>query len=128
MSKTVMVTGGSGFSGTWVVRALLERNRRPIVYEEMHGGALGQPPWIEYVRGDLLDCERLAQVFRRYPIDAVIRRAAWLTPSCQAEPYAIDGLFPDWQVAPLADGLRRTVAYYQSARTVPALGCEMKGN
>ncbi len=34
MSETVLVTGGSGFIGTWVVRALLQRQARVIVLDQ----------------------------------------------------------------------------------------------
>ena len=93
MNKCVLVTGGSGFIGTWVLRKLLQQNCRVIVYDVADGGErwaklLGERrSEITFVAGDLLNSERLERVFDDYPIDAIIHLAAWLTPPCQLDPY-----------------------------------------
>ena len=37
MSEGLLVTGGAGFIGTWVLRALLQRGVRPVVYDRRRG-------------------------------------------------------------------------------------------
>lgn len=94
MTSTVLVTGGSGFIGTWVLKELLADGCRVVVYDRNDGGTrwqqlLGEDAArIEFVAGDILDKEALAAVFARYPaISNVIHLAAWLTPPCQQDPY-----------------------------------------
>lgn len=90
---TVLVTGGCGFIGTWVIRTLLSRRCRVVVLD-----AGPRPPrWerllgiearrIPLIQGSLLDRGRLAQVFAEYPITHVIHLAALLTPDCQSDPW-----------------------------------------
>jgi UDP-glucose 4-epimerase len=93
MSSTVLITGGGGFIGTWVVRDLLQRGlstvvldagERPGRWERVMGSVSHKVP---FVRGSLLDRELLRKVFADYRITHVIHLAALLTPACQADPY-----------------------------------------
>lgn len=92
-TSTVLVTGGCGFIGTWVVRELLERGLRVIVLD-----AGGRPArWqrvigprseqVTIVHGSLLDRELLARVFAEHHVTHVIHLAALLTPACQSDPW-----------------------------------------
>lgn len=92
-SPTVLVTGGCGFIGTWVVRELLERGlgvvvldagERPARWDRVMG-ARAQSVVLE--SGSLLDRTLLARIFSAYPITHVIHLAALLTPACQADPW-----------------------------------------
>jgi UDP-glucose 4-epimerase len=93
MSSTVLITGGGGFIGTWVVRDLLQRGlsavvldagERPARWERVIGPVSHKVP---FVHGSLLDRELLRKVFADYRITHVIHLAALLTPACQADPY-----------------------------------------
>jgi nucleoside-diphosphate-sugar epimerase len=90
---TVLVTGGCGFIGTWVVRELLERGLRIVVLD-----ASGRPArWqrvigprseqVPIIQGSLLDRELLARVFAEHRVTHVIHLAALLTPACQSDPW-----------------------------------------
>jgi UDP-glucose 4-epimerase len=90
---TVLVTGGCGFIGTWVVRELLERGLRvavldadekPARWARVIGSAAET---VAFVRGSLLNRELLAYVFAAHGVTHVIHLAAILTPACQADPW-----------------------------------------
>lgn len=90
---SVLVTGGSGFIGTWVLRELLARNARPVVVDV-------QPPpprWqrvlgqgaaeVISVNASLLDRDRIQDVIDQHAVTHVIHLAALLTPECQKDPW-----------------------------------------
>ncbi len=92
-NSAVLVTGGCGFIGTWVLRDLISRGMMPVVldvggrparWQRILGAAGAQVP---LVRGSLLDRELLARVFEEHRIAQVIHLAALLTPDCQADPW-----------------------------------------
>ena len=97
-APTVLVTGGCGFIGTWVVRELLGRGLRVVVldagarptrWERVLGaGSEGVP----LVRGSLLNRELLAHIFAARHVTHVIHLAALLTPACQADPFESCGV------------------------------------
>jgi nucleoside-diphosphate-sugar epimerase len=93
LRPTVLVTGGCGFIGTWVVRELLERGLRVVVldagerparWERVIGAESGSVP---LVQGSLLDRALLDRVFAGHQVTNVIHLAALLTPACQADPW-----------------------------------------
>ncbi len=92
-NTTVLVTGGCGFIGTWVLRELQQRGLRSIVLD-----AGERPPrWnrilgpdshaVTLVQGGLLDRDLLARIFSEHSITHVIHLAALLTPACKADPW-----------------------------------------
>jgi nucleoside-diphosphate-sugar epimerase len=90
---TILVTGGCGFIGTWVVRELRERGlavvvldagERPGRWDRVIGAGCESIPLI---RASLLDRELLARLFAEHRITHVIHLAALLTPACQADPF-----------------------------------------
>ncbi len=92
-TPTVLVTGGCGFIGTWILRELLERGldvvvldagERPDRWRRIVGPAADSVPLI---RGSLLDRDLLSRVFGERQITHVIHLAALLTPACQADPW-----------------------------------------
>lgn len=93
MSQVVLVTGGSGFIGTWVLRALLQRDARPIVLDAQPGGGgwsllLGdQANQIERIEVSLLDRDAIQEAIAQHQVTHVIHLAALLTPACQADPW-----------------------------------------
>jgi UDP-glucose 4-epimerase len=63
-SHTILVTGGAGFIGCWLVRALLLRGYRVRVLDDLSTGNLANlptHPWLEVLEGDVVSPE---DVFR----------------------------------------------------------------
>lgn len=91
--ESVLVTGGAGFIGSWVLKALLERNARPIVYdlqpnEERWQRILGKGrQQVAFVPGDLADKDRLWKTCDDEGVSRLIHLGALLTPACQQDPW-----------------------------------------
>jgi nucleoside-diphosphate-sugar epimerase len=93
MSPCVLVTGGSGFIGTWVLRELLTRGVPAIVVDtqpapERWRRVLGdRAAEVEWAEASLLDRDGLQSVMERRGVTHVIHLAALLTPACQTDPW-----------------------------------------
>ena len=74
---TTLVTGAYGCIDSWVVRALLARGERPVVFD------LGDEPWpmrmiagddvargVDVIRGDITDRDALTRVAHERDVDA----------------------------------------------------------
>jgi nucleoside-diphosphate-sugar epimerase len=91
--RTVLVTGGCGFIGTWVVRELLGRDLRVVVLDAGDRSARwkrvigADSDSVPLVQGSLLDRALLGHVFDEHQVTNVIHLAALLTPACQADPW-----------------------------------------
>lgn len=93
MGNVVLVTGGGGFIGTWVLRELLRRGARAVVLDTQIGGErwsllLGDRVGeIERVDASLLDRDQVQAAIERHAVTHVIHLAALLTPACQQDPW-----------------------------------------
>ena len=93
MNSCVLVTGGSGFIGTWVVRELLARGAKTIVVDtqpapERWQRVLGErAAEVERAEVGLLDRDGLQSLMEQRGVTHVIHLAALLTPACQADPW-----------------------------------------
>jgi nucleoside-diphosphate-sugar epimerase len=93
MNDTVLVTGGSGFIGTWVLRELLARNARPVVVDvqpapQRWQRVLGErAAEVVSIEASLLDRELLQTVIEQQGVTHLIHLAALLTPECQKDPW-----------------------------------------
>ena len=93
MSNVVLVTGGSGFIGTWVLRELLLRGARPIVVDTQPAPARWQrvlgdrATEVVLAEASLLDREGLRDLMDELQVTHVIHLAALLTPACQQAPW-----------------------------------------
>ncbi len=76
MSRT-LVTGGAGYIGSFIVRALSRKGYEPVVYDNMEEGHRDAVTDAELVHGDLADRDRIYQTLRHYGIDSVIHMAAY---------------------------------------------------
>ncbi|MBW2058733.1 MAG: UDP-glucose 4-epimerase GalE [Deltaproteobacteria bacterium] len=72
-----MVTGGAGYVGSFIVRALLRTGHEPIVYDSLEEGHRSAVLDAQLVRGDLADRNGTYRCLRRYGIDSVIHMAAY---------------------------------------------------
>lgn len=67
----VLVTGGAGFIGRWVVKRLLEDGHEVWAMDDLSNGRLaniaefdGHPGWRGFTRGDIKDMQLLTELFR----------------------------------------------------------------
>ncbi len=85
MSKNVLITGGAGFIGSHVVRLFVKKypHIKVINYDKLtYAGNLENLKDIAssenyiFVRGDIVDEQKLEETFKKYEVDAVIHLAA----------------------------------------------------
>jgi nucleoside-diphosphate-sugar epimerase len=89
----VLLTGGYGCIGSWVVRNLLERGDQVFVYdlkEDLHRLQLilaaDQLVKVPFVQGDVTDQNRLKSVLQSYQITHLVHLAGLQVPVCRADP------------------------------------------
>ncbi len=73
----ILVTGGAGYIGSFIVRALSHRGHDPVVYDNLEQGHHEAVGDAEFVWGDLADQTKIYQTLRHYKINAVIHMAAY---------------------------------------------------
>lgn len=82
MAEHILVTGGAGFIGSFLVDALIERGHRVRIYDalvpQVHGSDQAVPDYMnaeaEFIKGDVRDGDALARALRG--IDVVYHLAA----------------------------------------------------
>ncbi len=74
--STILVTGGAGYIGSHVVKELLKKGHRPIVYDNLQTGHRKAVKCVPFIHGDLNDQRELKETFRSYPIESVMHFAA----------------------------------------------------
>lgn len=92
MGKRVLVTGGAGFVGSHVCKALHRAGHAPVVYDNLSTGHRELVRFGPIIEGDIGDGARLAAVFREHRFDAVVHMAGLCYP---------------------ADSVRAPLAYYR---------------
>lgn len=75
--KHVLVTGGAGYIGSHVAKALAAKNFIPVTYDNFVRGHRWAVQWGPLVEGDIGDRQKLISVLRRYEIAAVLHLAAF---------------------------------------------------
>jgi UDP-glucose 4-epimerase len=70
---TWLVTGGAGYIGSHVVRALTEHGLSPVVIDDLSSGfASFVPEGVPFVQGDLLDAALVARTLAEHDVEGVI--------------------------------------------------------
>lgn len=93
MPAVVLVTGGCGFIGTWVLREILSRGDRAVVVDAQPEPARWRrvigPRAGEIVRAgtSVIDRDALRSAIDDHGVTHVIHLAALLTPACQHDPW-----------------------------------------
>ena len=125
MSETVLVTGGSGFIGTWVLRELLTRGLTPVVFDLQNSAErwkriLGaDSEKVTFIAGNLLDRPLLTRVIQDHKVSRIIHLAALLTPQCQQDPFGgcevnVMGSVALFELARMNTGQIRGISYTSS--------------
>ncbi|MFI9251344.1 UDP-glucose 4-epimerase GalE [Streptomyces sp. NPDC053069] len=74
---TWLITGGAGYIGAHVVRAMTEAGERAVVYDDLSSGVAERvPAHVPLVRGSTLDADRLARTLAEHEISGVVHLAA----------------------------------------------------
>jgi len=75
---TWLVTGGAGYIGAHVVRALASAGMRPVVVDNLSSGrASFVPDGVPFVEGDILDTDLLTRVLIEHACSGVVHVAAF---------------------------------------------------
>ena len=75
---TWLVTGGAGYIGAHVVRALSEAGIEPLVVDDLSSGHREfVPDGVTFVRGSILDGELLTRAFQEHVVEGVIHVAGF---------------------------------------------------
>src|SRR4249920_394206 len=78
MSSVVLVTGGAGYIGSHVCKALAEAGHQPICFDTLEKGHEWAVRWGPLERGDIGDAVRLDDVLSRHRPAAVIHLAGYI--------------------------------------------------
>jgi UDP-glucose 4-epimerase len=73
-----MVTGGAGYIGAHIVRALTSAGVEPIVLDDLSSGVASfVPPGVPFVRASILDTEAVTRALTDHLVDGVIHCAGY---------------------------------------------------
>src|SRR3712207_5026416 len=118
----VLVTGGLGAIGSYVVRALVQGGGRPVAYSPRGDTRLiaDVVEQVDVVAGDVLDLPELLRTLRAHDVTHVVHLAALVVPTSQANPLRalkvnVEGTLHVFEAARVL-GLRRVV--YLSSKGV----------
>ena len=78
MSGVVLVTGGAGYIGSHVSKALAESGFTPVCYDTLEKGHPWAVRWGPLECGDIGDAARLEEVFDRHKPRAIVHMAGYI--------------------------------------------------
>lgn len=85
---SVLVTGGNGAIGSWVLRYLVERQIKSISYDVLDINLVKDlSDKVTFVRGDITDSFNLMRTVRQYQVERIVHAAA-LVGQSQSNPFA----------------------------------------
>lgn len=73
----ILIVGGAGYIGSHVNKLLFQKGIETIVFDSLVTGHADFVKWGVFQQGDLGDIEAIRNLFRAYPIDAVMHFAAY---------------------------------------------------
>jgi nucleoside-diphosphate-sugar epimerase len=123
----VLLTGGYGCIGSWIIRNLLDRGDQVWVYdlrEDLSRLRLVLPaeqlPQVRYVPGDVTDLAALRAALGRHEISHVVHLAGLQVPVCRADPILgarvnVLGTLAVFEAVRLSEGQVQRLVYASSA-------------
>jgi len=113
--SSVLVTGGTGFIGSWVTRQLVDQGVRVVTYSRHPDTALIKDiaDKVDCVAGDVLDLPRLIHTIKHYGVERIIHMSTLLIGPLEANPFMayrvnVDGTMNILEAARLMD-IKRVV-------------------
>ncbi|MCL6283725.1 NAD(P)-dependent oxidoreductase [Ruegeria sp. 2012CJ41-6] len=82
----VLVTGGTGFLGKSLVRALRQSGEIVVIFDLAEPPAESRVEGVHYVKGDIRDLVALLALCKTHDIRAITHLAAMVIPGCKANP------------------------------------------
>ncbi|HEY2870410.1 MAG TPA: UDP-glucose 4-epimerase GalE [Reyranella sp.] len=76
--SAVLVTGGAGYIGSHVCKALAESGLTPVCYDTLEKGHRWAVRWGPLEQGDIGDAERLDEAFSRHKPRAIVHLAGYI--------------------------------------------------
>ncbi len=121
---SVLVTGASGFIGSWVTRKLTEQGVRVVAYSRHPDASLLKDvaDRVDFVAGDVLDLPSLIKTIKDYHVERVVHLSTALIKPLEANPFLgyrtnVDGTLNVYEASRLM-GVKRVV--YISSRAAYA--------
>jgi UDP-glucose 4-epimerase/UDP-arabinose 4-epimerase len=71
----ILVTGGAGYIGSHILKAVEEAGRSAVAFDDLSHGFLEACAWGELVQGDVRDTDALVAAIERHEVTAVIHMA-----------------------------------------------------
>ena len=122
-----LITGAKGFIGAWVVKNLVERGDRPLIFDvDTDSRRLRvlltdeQLDGVDFIRGDVTCLEELDRAVAEHGVTHLIHLAALQVPACNADPprgalVNVVGTLTVFEVARRRSDLVKRVIYASSA-------------
>ena len=74
----MLVTGGAGYIGSHFVKLLLQQNINVVVLDNLsRGHKEAVPKFANFINADILDYQKLLEVFPQIKVDAIVHFAAF---------------------------------------------------
>src|SRR5437588_4873536 len=123
----VLLTGGYGCIGSWIVRNLLERGDEAWIYDLKEDPRRlrlilpeGKVRQIGFIQGDVTDLAGLRQAIQQHQITHVVHLAGLQVPVCRADPLLgakvnVLGTLAVFEAVRQAEGQVQRLVYFSSA-------------
>ncbi len=73
----ILIVGGAGYIGSHINKKLSQQGYETVVFDNLSFGHADFVEWGIFHKGDLSDIDDIREVFKKYPIDAVMHFAAF---------------------------------------------------
>lgn len=79
MDKSILVTGGCGYIGSFMVKALADAGYKPIILDNLERSKKGNNNFTSFYQGNVGDFDLLQQIKNEHNIDGVIHFAGYIS-------------------------------------------------